>query len=107
VPYLADGAGHSLYFFSHDTVGTATTAPVSACAAPTCLANFPIFHSDQVVVPSALSAADFSVFTRADGQTQSAYKGHPLYFFSGDAAVGDTNARGFNGAWNTLGPSTF
>ena len=104
-PYLADGGGRSLYFFSHDTVGTATEAPVSACTTAQCLANFPIFLSDQVVAPSALAAADFTVFTRADGQRQSAYKGHPLYFFSADTAPGDTNGRGFNGAWDTLGVS--
>ncbi|MGZ6124783.1 MAG: hypothetical protein ACXWLR_07475 [Myxococcales bacterium] len=105
-PYLADGTGHSLYFFSHDTAGTSTGAPVSACTTADCLARFPIFLGDATVVPSALAASDFSVFTRADGQRQSAYKGHPLYFFSGDAAPGDTNGRGFNGAWNTLDPRT-
>lgn len=103
-PYLADGSGRSLYLFSHDTVGTATADPVSACTTPQCLNNFPIFVTDQAVVPSALVATDFTVFTRPDGQKQSAYKGHPLYFFSGDAAPGDTKGRGFNGAWNTLDP---
>ena len=106
-PYLADGAGHSLYFFSHDTAGTATDAPVSACTTDQCLHNFPVFVTDQTVVPSALAASDFTVFTRPDGLRQSAYKGHPLYFFSGDAAVGETNGRGFNGAWNTLDLASF
>jgi predicted lipoprotein with Yx(FWY)xxD motif len=103
-PYLADGTGRSLYFFSHDTVGTSTAQPVSACTTATCLTSFPIFLSDQAVLPSALAASDFTAFTRADGQRQSAYKGHPLYFFSGDATAGDTKGRGFNGAWNTLDP---
>lgn len=106
-PYLAEGTGQSLYFFSHDTVGTATTAPVSACTSVDCMTRFPIFLDDQPVVPSVLEPSDFTVFTRADGQRQSAYKGHPLYLFSGDAAAGDTNARGFNGAWNTVDPRTF
>ena len=101
-PYLADGAGRSLYFFSHDTVGTSSAAPTSACTTSQCLANFPVFLIEQAIVPSALAASDFSVFTRADGQRQSAWQGHPLYFFSGDAAPGDTKGRGFNGAWNTL-----
>lgn len=106
-PYLAEGTGQSLYFFSHDTAGTSATAPISACTSADCLGHFPIFLSEQPVVPSALAASDFTVFTRADGQRQSAYKGHPLYLFSGDAAVGDTKGRGFNGAWNTLDPRTF
>ncbi|MGZ6125060.1 MAG: hypothetical protein ACXWLR_08875 [Myxococcales bacterium] len=102
--YLADGEGHSLYYFFHDTPGTATAAPVSACAAG-CLITWPIFHADQPVVPSSLADADFTVFTRADGQKQSAYKGHPLYFFNGDASAGDTKGRGFNNAWDTLDPT--
>jgi predicted lipoprotein with Yx(FWY)xxD motif len=106
-PYLAEGTGQSLYFFSHDTAGTATTPPVSACTSADCLARFPVVLIEQPLVPSALNASDFSVFTRADGQRQSAYKGHPLYLFSGDAAVGQTNGRGFNGAWNTLDPRAF
>jgi predicted lipoprotein with Yx(FWY)xxD motif len=104
-PYLADATGRSLYFFSHDTVGTPAAPPISACATPECVARFPIFLDEQLLVPSALATSDFSVFTRADGQSQSAYKGHPLYFFSEDAAAGDTKGRGFGGAWNTLGPS--
>ena len=51
-------------------------------------------ESDAAVVPSDLAASDFTVFTRPDGQRQSAYKGHPLYFFAGDAAPGDTTGRG-------------
>jgi predicted lipoprotein with Yx(FWY)xxD motif len=35
---------------------------------------------------------------------QSAYKGHPLYFFAGDAAPGDTKGRGVNNVWDSLDP---
>jgi len=56
------------------------------------------------VVPSALATSDFTVFTRPDGQKHSAYKGHPLYFFAGDAAAGDTKGRGVNNAWDTVDP---
>ena len=56
-------------------------------------------------MPSSLASADFTVFTRPDGRRQSAYKGQPLYFFSGDAAAGDTKGRGFNSVWSTLNPT--
>ena len=105
--YLADGTGRSLYFFSHDTVGTAEAAPVSACTTPECVSRFPIFRVDDAVIPSVLSADDFTVFTRSDGQVQSAFKGHPLYLFSGDAAPGQTNGRGVADAWDTLNPRAF
>ena len=51
-----------------------------------------------LAIPTALlaSAPDLTVFTRPDGQRQSAYKGHPMYFFVGDATAGDTNGRGVN-----------
>ena len=54
-------------------------------------------------MPSTLAASDFKVFTRPDGQKQTAYKGHPLYFFSSDATPGDTKGRGVNNR-NTLDP---
>ncbi|TMA91869.1 MAG: hypothetical protein E6J65_08525 [Deltaproteobacteria bacterium] len=101
--YLADGAGRTLYYFFQDTVGTATTPPVSACTT-TCLASWPIFLTNSTVVPSILTASDFTVFTRPDGQMQSAYKGHPLYYFAGDAAPGDTKGRGVNNVWDSLDP---
>jgi predicted lipoprotein with Yx(FWY)xxD motif len=101
--YLADGAGRTVYYFFQDTVGTATGAPVSACTT-TCLASWPIFLTNSPVVPSILHASDFTVFTRPDGQMQSAYKGHPLYSFAGDAAPGDTKGRGVNNVWDSLDP---
>jgi len=101
--YLADGTGRTLYYFFQDTVGTATSAPVSACTG-SCLTTWPIFDSSSTVVPSILQASDFTVFTRPDGQMQSAYKGHPLYYFAGDAAPGDTKGRGVNGVWDSLDP---
>ena len=91
--YLTDGAGRALYALARDTVGTATTPPVSACTTAACLTNWPIFLADQVIVPSDLAAADFTVFLRADGSQQLAYKGHPLYHFLGDTAPGQTNGR--------------
>jgi predicted lipoprotein with Yx(FWY)xxD motif len=104
-PYLTDATGRSLYLFSLDTKGTATSDPVSACTSAGCIAIWPIFHSDQSIVPSTLAASDFTVFTRPDGQQQTAYKGHPLYFFASDAAAGDTKGRGVNNR-NTLDPRT-
>src|SRR5438874_13657344 len=87
--YLSDGGGRTLYQVGQDTTGTATTDPVSACTVR-CLVNEPVFVADARVVPSALAASDFIVFTRPDGQKQSAYKGHPLYVFAGDAGAEET-----------------
>src|SRR5262249_43328432 len=86
--YLVDATGRSLYFFSQDTVGTATAAPVSKCDA-TCEASFtPYLSTDSPTVPSVFDPAAFTVFTRADNRKQSAYNGHPLYLHVGDHAPG-------------------
>ena len=102
--YLIDGAGRTLYYFSQDTVGTSTRAPVTACASAQCMANWPIYLADQPTVPSGLVAADFTVYTRADGMQQSAYRGHPLYHYVGDTAPGQTNGRAVSG-WHTVDPT--
>jgi len=99
--YLVEGSGLSLYVFSQDTVGTATTAPVSNCD-DACLTAFPIFLS---VVPSLLDPAAFTVFTRTDGRQQSAYHGHPLYLHVGDQAPGETNGRGLRDRFDTIDPA--
>jgi hypothetical protein len=36
-------------------------------------------------------------FTRADGTTQVAYNGHPLYYFVGDKTADATTGQGNNG----------
>jgi predicted lipoprotein with Yx(FWY)xxD motif len=101
--YLTDAAGRALYTFDADTVGTSTTSPESACASAQCVANWPVFISDPVTVPSDLVATDFTVYTRTDGMQQSAYKGHPLYHYAGDAHPGETNGRNVP-RWHTIDP---
>lgn len=102
--YLTDGAGRSLYAFALDTVGTATTPPVTACTSAGCLANWPIFAVNPFTAPSGLAATDFTEYTRADGAIQAAYKGHPLYYYAGDAAPGETNGRSVPN-WRTVNPT--
>lgn len=102
--YLIDGEGRALYSFALDTAGTPTTSPVTACTSAQCMTSWPIFLADQVTVPSDLVAADFTVYTRADGLQQSAYRGHPLYHYVGDTAPGETNGRGVPN-WQTIDPT--
>lgn len=94
--YLADPAARTLYVFSQDTVGTASAAPVSACT-DACLTHWPIFRAGSNTVPTGVDPAKLTTFARPDGAMQSAFDGHPLYFFAGDSAPGDDNGRGVNG----------
>lgn len=102
--YLTDGAGRALYAFAKDTAGTPTASPVTACTSAQCMTSWPMFVADQVTAPSDLAAGDFTVYTRADGMRQSAYRGHPLYYFAGDAAPGETNGRSVP-SWHTINPT--
>jgi predicted lipoprotein with Yx(FWY)xxD motif len=73
--YLSDPNDKALYTYGADTTG------VSNCSG-SCLTDWPIYSA--ATAPATL-AADVTVIKRADGSSQYAYKGMPLYFFSGDS----------------------
>jgi len=53
--------------------------------------NWPIFLASTTVVPSNIPAAKLTVFTRSsDNLQQSAFDGHPLYYFADDKVPGTT-----------------
>ncbi|MBP3964939.1 plastocyanin/azurin family copper-binding protein [Paenibacillus lignilyticus] len=90
--YLTDGKGRTLYYFTKDA------ADLESCQG-SCLQAWPIFHADQLQIPSSLNAADFGMYMRADGTMQTTYKGWPLYYFAKDTAPGDVNGEAVGGVW--------
>jgi len=61
-----------------------------------------------VIVPSGVDATRFSSFTRAGNQQQTAFDGHPLYYFVDDASPGDLMGLTFPpglGFWFTIDPA--
>lgn len=94
---LTDKDGLSLYFFSRDSKGE------SACSAG-CLANWPVFYTDNLTLDAGLEASDFGEITRTDGAKQTTYKGWPLYYFAGDNAAGDTNGDKVGNNWYIAKP---
>jgi predicted lipoprotein with Yx(FWY)xxD motif len=48
---------------------------------------------------------NYTLFRRDDGTMQIAYKGRPLYLYSGDARVGETNGDGIGGIWSISRPT--
>ncbi|MGG1550881.1 hypothetical protein [Paenibacillus ferrarius] len=96
--YLTDEKGMTLYYFSKDV------ADPNACTGQ-CLANWPVYSSDRLIVPAQFQASDFSDFTRTDGKKQVTYKGWPLYFFVKDTKPGDTLGNNVNQVWFTVQPS--
>ena len=102
--FLADPTGRALYFDSLDTVGSATSDPVPACVGA-CVTTWPVFAAGSGSLPTGVDPAKLTTFTRADGAKQSAFDGHPLYYFSGDTAQGDTKGHAFKAAFNNVNPS--
>jgi len=88
---LVDGAGRTLYLFTPDT-GTTSTCTGSCAQAWPALTG-------TAVAGDGLAAEDLGTATRADGATQVTFRGHPLYYFAGDDAAGDTKGQGTGGKW--------
>lgn len=88
--------GHTLYYFAKDT-GT-TSACTGACAT-----TWPALTASGAVTTGP--GVDKSQVGTANGQVanQVTYYGHLLYYYSGDAAPGDTKGVGIPN-WFLLGP---
>jgi len=96
---LVDQDGKTLYLFEADSMNK------SNCSGG-CLALWPAVMADgKATAGSGVSAG---MIGTAAGSSQVAYAGHPLYWFSGDTAAGDTNGEGltdFGGAWYAVSPA--
>ena len=90
------------YLFEKDT-GTASTCS-GACAD----AWPPLTTSGSPTAGGAAKASLLGTTKRADGRMEVTYAGHPLYYFAGDMAPGDTNGEGvdhFGAEWYMVSPS--
>jgi predicted lipoprotein with Yx(FWY)xxD motif len=96
---LVDQDGKTLYLFEADTMNK------SNCSGG-CLALWPaVMASGSATAGNGVSAG---MIGTATGSSQVTYAGHPLYWFSGDTAAGDTNGEGltdFGGAWYAVSPA--
>ena len=83
----------SLYTYDNDALGVSTC--VADCA--------------QTWMPALLPAGtelgeNYSLIVRDDGSMQAAFRGMPLYLYSGDARPGDINGDGVDGLWRLARP---
>ena len=96
---LVDQDGKTLYLFEADSMNK------SNCSGG-CLTLWPpVMASGKATAGSGVSAG---MIGTASGSSQVTYAGHPLYWFSGDTAAGDTNGEGltdFGGAWYAVPPA--
>ena len=100
--YLTDGSGRSLYMFASDS------ATKSSCTGA-CLTYWPPLRSSAApMAGSGAVAGKLTTISGAGGAPQVSYAGHPLYYFAGDRAAGDTTGQGstnFGAKWWLLAPS--
>ncbi|MFZ2455442.1 MAG: hypothetical protein WAX07_03095 [Candidatus Altiarchaeia archaeon] len=92
---ITDDSSMSLYIFDND--GTLTSNCNGKCAV-----TWPpliITGSGPSSVPGNIRS-DISIIRRDDGTNQAAYKGMPLYYYSGDSKPGDENGDGIGGVWH-------
>jgi len=100
--FLTDGSGRTVYLWAKDGMN------MSACSGACAAAWPPVPATGTLTAAGGAKASDLGTITRSDGTRQATYDGHPLYYFVGDSAAGQTNGQGsdnFGAKWWLVGPS--
>ncbi|MDQ6914188.1 MAG: hypothetical protein M3155_00065 [Actinomycetota bacterium] len=82
--------------------------PKSTCIGACASAWPPLTTSGKPAGGSGVTSSKLGETKRGDGMTQITYQGHPLYYFSGDSAPGQTKGNGvtaFGAQWFALSPA--
>lgn len=88
---LRDANEMTLYIFDND-------APQKSNCYAGCATDWPPFYAAADATPYG----NFTVIARTDGTYQWAWKGQPLYYWSGDQNPGDTGGDGIGGIWHVV-----
>lgn len=88
--YLGDSSGRSLYSFAGDTTGQSNCNGECATVWPPLL----VASGQAPAASNGINSALLGTLTRADGTIQVTYNGAPLYYYSGDQNMGDTQGEG-------------
>jgi predicted lipoprotein with Yx(FWY)xxD motif len=100
--FLSDGSGRAVYLWAKDTMDKSMCSGACASAWP------PVTDSGKLTASGGAKAADLGTITRSDGTKQVTYDGHPLYYYAGDSAAGQTSGQGndsFGAKWWLIAPS--
>jgi predicted lipoprotein with Yx(FWY)xxD motif len=96
--YLVGASLRVLYYH------TADSANQSNCSGA-CATTWPPFLASELPQVSPNIKGTLGLITRADGGQQVTYNGWPLYYYSGDVNLGDTNGQGINNIWYVVSPN--
>jgi predicted lipoprotein with Yx(FWY)xxD motif len=98
---LVTSKGDTIYWFAIDT------ATMSKCTG-SCATYWPPVLGKVTPAPGTTLPHGFGTITRAGGQVQATYDGHPLYTYAADGAPGQVQGNGLNasgGLWWAMTPS--
>lgn len=101
--FLTDANGRSLYLLEEDGAGESTCYEMCAAIWPPLLAG----TAAPTPADSAVRANLLGSVPRRGGGSQVTYNGHPLYYYLGDAAPGQTRGQHVEdswGEWYLVGP---
>jgi predicted lipoprotein with Yx(FWY)xxD motif len=98
--HITGVGGKTLYLRTSDSTNTTT------CTGG-CTSNWPPFTlaAGATVTAGTGVTGALSTFARPDGSMQVTIAGHPLYYFAGDSAAGQTNGQGLAGVWFVASPA--
>ena len=85
--FLTNGSGRTVYLWAKDGMN------MSACSGACAAAWPPVPATGKLTAAGGAKASDLGTITRSDGTKQVTYDGHPLYYFVGDSAAGQTNGQ--------------
>ncbi len=100
--FLTDGSGRTVYLWAKDGMN------MSACSGACAAAWPPVPATGTLTAAGGAKASDLGTITRPGGTKQATYDGHPLYYFVGDSAAGQTSGQGsdnFGAKWWLVAPS--
>jgi predicted lipoprotein with Yx(FWY)xxD motif len=98
-PILVDAQGRTLYLFEADKTAKSTCDGACASAWP------PLAATGTPAAGPGVKASLLGTSKRNDGTSEVTYAGHPLYYYAGDNAAGDTTGQGldqFGAEWYVL-----
>ena len=100
--FLVDANGRALYLWDADHGSMSTCSGACAQAWP------PLTTAGTPKAGAKVKASLLGTTTRSNGSREVTYAGHPLYYYAGDSAVGQTSGQGsnsFGSPWWVVSPA--
>jgi predicted lipoprotein with Yx(FWY)xxD motif len=93
---MTDSKGDTLYVYSKDMRGAASTCTMS------CAKQWPAVKGKPEAAMGVKFSGSLGSVKDMDGTVQATYDGYPLYTYAGDMAPGDTSGNGVGGVWHVI-----